>query len=476
MQGAKLMINSRAITGGYAKISLFIILCLIVLSSGNAYGKPRVQNKGLELFDELKSLIISVSDSITPAVVHIEVVKKQDTQRYQALGSGLIIDPTGYILTNEHVVDDYIEVTVTPESKREYRAEVIGTDKLTDLALLKIEVPPDVHLHVAKLGNSDSLQVGEWVIAVGNPYGFDRTVSFGIVSGKGRVLSAQSSTPLLNDFIQTDAAIAPGSSGGPLVNLNGEVIGINSRGMGQTQGFTIPINVAIEVKDKLMKSGVIERGWLGVVTQPLNRSYAKYLGKPDMEGILVSDVMVGSPAAKAGIKSGDVLLKYGNQKLSAEKDDDLNKLSLLISQSTVGSEKIVSVYRDGNTKDYDLEIGEQPKVKADEYETNFGFTVKEITDDMFRSMLLETMKGVYVSFVEVGTIADKGSLFEGDVITEVNHTPTPDFSSFKTAINLAPNDNYILLTLLRGKERKLALLDKASVAPAEAPSRDKAER
>jgi S1-C subfamily serine protease len=169
MQGAKLMINSRAITGGYAKISLFIILCLIVLSNGNAYGKPRVQNKGLELFDELKSLIISVSDSITPAVVHIEVVKKQDTQRYQALGSGLIIDPTGYILTNEHVVDDYIEVTVTPESKREYRAEVIGTDKLTDLALLKIEVPPDVHLHVAKLGNSDSLQVGEWVIAVGNP-------------------------------------------------------------------------------------------------------------------------------------------------------------------------------------------------------------------------------------------------------------------------------------------------------------------
>ncbi|HBC45443.1 MAG TPA: hypothetical protein DCZ43_00200, partial [candidate division Zixibacteria bacterium] len=352
---------------------------------------------------------------------------------------------------------------------------VIGTDKLTDLALLKIDVPSDVHLQVAKLGNSDSLQVGEWVIAVGNPYGFDRTVSFGIVSGKGRVLSAQSSTPLLNDFIQTDAAIAPGSSGGPLVNLNGEVIGINSRGMGQTQGFTIPINIAIEVKDKLMKTGNIERGWLGVITQPLNRSYAKYLGKPDMEGILVSDVLDGSPAAKAGLQAGDVLLKYDNDTLSAEKDDDLNRLALLISQSPVGAAKNVTVYRDGTTKKLSIEIGEQPKIKADEYETGLGFTVKEITDDMYRSLLLETKQGVYVSFVDVGTVADKASLFEGDVITEVNHQPTPDFRSFKAAINQAANDNYVLLSLLRGKERKLGLLDKSSIPSPDSASKTKVD-
>ena len=181
-------------------------------------------------------------------MVHIEVVKKQDTQKYESIGSGLIIDSTGYILTNEHVVDKHVEVMVTLESKREYRAEVIGADKLTDLALIKIDIPPMSNSSGHILADSDSLQVGEWVIAVGNPYGFDRTVSFGIVSGKGRVLPGQSTTPLLNDFIQTDAAIAPGSSGGPLVNLRGEVIGINSRGLGQTQGFTIPINVAIEVK------------------------------------------------------------------------------------------------------------------------------------------------------------------------------------------------------------------------------------
>jgi serine protease Do len=447
------------------KKAILIVLCVTAIFYGNAWGSAKPQSKGLAIFDELKSLIISVSDSITPAVVHIEVVKKQDTQRFQALGSGLIIDPAGYILTNEHVVDKYVEVTVTPESKREYRAVVIGTDKLTDLALIKIDVPPDVHLHVAKLGNSDSLQVGEWVIAVGNPYGFDRTVSFGIISGKGRVLSAQSSTPLLNDFIQTDAAIAPGSSGGPLVNLNGEVIGINSRGMGQTQGFTIPINVAIEIKDKLMKSGNIERGWLGVVSQPLNRSFAKYLGKPDMEGILISDIIDGSPAANAGLKPGDVLLDYGNEKLSAEKDDDLNKLSLMISQTPVGSQKTVTIFRDGDTKKYIITIGEQPKVNADEYETNFGFTAKEITDDMYRSLLLETKNGVFVSFVDVGTIADKGNLYDGDVITEVNRQKTPDFKSFKAAMTLAGSDNYILLSILRGKEHKLALLDKSSVPP-----------
>ncbi len=461
----------RATVGGnFIKVTFFIMVLVVTSFTG-----VRAQDKGLALFDELKSLIISVSDSITPAVVHIEVVKKQDTQRYEALGSGLIIDPSGYILTNEHVVDKYVEVTVTPESQREYRAEVVGTDKLTDLALLKIDVPPDVHLHAAQLGNSDSVQVGEWVIAVGNPYGFDRTVSFGIVSGKGRVLAGRSSTPLLNDFIQTDAAIAPGSSGGPLVNLKGEVIGINSRGVGQTQGFTIPINVAIEARDKLIKSGNIERGWLGVVTQPLNRSFAKYLGKPDMEGIVVPDVLDGSPAARAGIKPGDVILKYGDESLSAEKDDDLNKLTLMIAQTPVGAKKTLTIYRDGGIKKIEVTVGEQPKVKADEYETDFGFTVKEITDNMYRLLLLETTNGVYVSFVDVGTIADKANLMEGDVITAVDHHPTPDFKTFKTEMAKDAIDNYILLSVLRGKEHMLALLDRSSI-PADSSSVEKAER
>jgi serine protease Do len=281
-----------------------------------------------------------------------------------------------------------------------------------------------------------------------------------------------STTPLLNDFIQTDAAIAPGSSGGPLVNLRGEVIGINSRGVGQNQGFTIPINIAIEVKNKLLTSGRIERGWIGIVTQPLNRSYAKYLGKPEMEGILVSDILDGSPAIDAGLKQGVVILSYGDEKLEAEKDDDLNKLTLMVSQTPVGSEKTLTIYGDGQIKNVKIKIGEQPKVKADEFETKLGFTVKEITDGMYRSYLLQTKNGVYVSFVEVGSVAGKADLMEGDVIIAVNKKQVATLVAFKSAIENVSKDNYVLLSLMRGKEQKLALLDRSSV-PEDKASEDK---
>jgi len=441
----------------YRRIAVLIFL-LIIPSVAAA------DDDGLAIFDKLKSLIISVSESIKPAVVHIEVVKKANDQRFESLGSGLIIDHQGYILTNEHVIDNHIEVVVTLESNREYRAEVIGADKLTDLALIKIDPPEDISLRVAELGNSDSVQVGEWVMAVGNPYGFDRSVSFGIVSGKGRVLNVPSVTPLLNDFIQTDAAIAPGSSGGPLVNLRGQVIGINSRGLGRTQGFTIPINIAVEVKDKLLSTGKIERGWLGIVTQPVNRSYAKYLGSPNLEGILVSDVLEDSPASKSGLKPGDVLLEFGGEKLSAEKDDDINKFTLAVSQVPAGTKKTMKIYRDGKPKDITVTIGEKPKVKPDEFESDLGFTAKEITEDMYRTYLLESRQGVYVSYVEVGSVAAKADLMEGDVILAINHKKIDDFATFSKIMKSDEiNSNFILFDVNRGKSNRFALLDRSSV-------------
>ncbi len=433
---------------------IFIFIAVMYLAI-----PARGNNESLEIFDKLKSLIISVSDSIKPAVVHIEVVKKKRDQRFESMGSGLVIDREGHILTNEHVVEDHIEIMVTLESNREYRAEVIGVDKLTDLALIKMELPEGIELTVARLGDSDSVQVGEWVIAVGNPYGFDRSVSFGIVSGKGRVLNVPSLTPLINDFIQTDAAIAPGSSGGPLVNLRGEVIGINSRGVGRTQGFTIPINIAIEVKNKLLASGKIERGWLGLILQPLNRSFAEFLGDPELEGILIADIEPDSPSEKAGLHPGDVILEFDGEKYKAEKEDDLNSFTLAVSRSDVGRKKNLKIFRDGKEKTINIAVGEKPKVKEEEFETPYGFTVKEITDNVFRTYLLDTKQGVFVSYVEIGGVAAKGNLYEGDTITEVNDEKISDFDTFKKLIEKYKDGNFLLFKVIRGKDNRFALMD-----------------
>ena len=417
------------------------------------------RSQGLQIFDDLQKLVISVSESVKPTVVHIEVVKKHNNQRYESLGSGLIISKDGYILTNEHVVDQHFSVTVTLESKLEYPAKVIGTDKLTDIALLKIEPPSQEELKVARFGNSDSVEVGEWVLAVGNPYGFDRTVSFGIVSGKGRILNMPDNAPLINEFIQTDAAIDPGSSGGPLVNLKGEVIGINSIGVGRMQGFTIPINIAIDVKDKLLDTGTIERGYIGIVVQPLNRSYAKYFGQPDLQGIIVSDVLENEPAGKAGLKPGDIITSFDGLPMAAENDDDLNKFTLAVSRSKVGETKTLGIIRDGHQRNIDIKIGPKPTVEPDEYETPYDFTVEEITDLMFRSYLLQSTEGVYVKFVEVGTPADKGGLMAGDIIVEVMGKKISSLDDFKKALAKIEKPKFIMLKVLRGKDHAFALLD-----------------
>ena len=415
------------------------------------------QEKVVDLFNELQQVIISVSNAIKPAVVHVEVVKKIGDIKYQSSASGLVIDKDGYILTNDHVVDKAQSVTVTLPSKLEYPAEIIGTDKLTDLALIKIETTEE--LTVAKLGDSDSVQVGEWVIAVGNPYGFDRTVSFGIISGKGRVLpNLPVEIQLINDFIQTDAAIDPGSSGGPLVNLTGEVIGINSIWVGRGQGFTIPINTAIEVKDKLLTSGDIKRGWLGIAIQPLSRDYARYFGDAELEGIIVSDVEPESPAQKADVKPGDIIIEYQGEKVKAEKDEDLNKFTTSVSQTQPDQQADLKIKREGKTLELAIEVGTKPKVKADEYETDLGFTVKEITDAIYRRRRLEDKKGVLVSFVEVGGPAGEAELKEGDIIRKIEDSDISDLENLKDAVKELKDEKHLMFTVVRGKNKRFVLL------------------
>jgi len=305
-----------------SKILIVLVALLYPVSAG--WGQKK---DVLKTFEALQGVIISVSNSVKNSVVHIEVVQKVDDRKFKVMGSGVVTDEAGYILTNEHVVDNAQQILVTLPSKREYPADLIGVDKQTDLAVIKVNTPEK--LTVAKLGSSDATKVGEWVIAVGNPYGFDRTVSFGIVSGKGRVMpNFGREVPFVNDFLQTDAAIDPGSSGGPLVNLKGEVVGINSMGLGRGQGFTIPINMAKEVEKKIIASGGIERGWIGVVIQPFNRDFARYYGNPELSGVLIADVIENSPAEKAGLKAGDIVIGVGKKEMAAEKEDDLNAFSL----------------------------------------------------------------------------------------------------------------------------------------------------
>jgi serine protease Do len=438
-------------------VILFVSISLVLFQGNPIQAQEKV--KVLGLFNELQQVIISVSDSIKPAVVHIEVVKKAGDIKYQSLASGLIIGAKGYILTNDHVVDKAQSVTVTLPSKLEYPAEIIGTDKLTDLALIKITTPEE--LTIAKLGDSDSVQVGEWVIAVGNPYGFDRTVSFGIISGKGRVLpNLPVEIQLINEFIQTDAAIDPGSSGGPLVNLKGEVIGINSIWVGRGQGFTIPINTAIEVKDKLLESGDIKRGWIGITIQPLSRDYALYFGDPELEGVIVSDVEPESPAQKAGLLPGDIIIEYQGEKIKAEKNEDLNKFTTAISQSQPEKPANLKIKRKGKTLNLSIEVGTKPKVKGDEYETDLGFTVEEITDALYRARRLEDKEGVLVSFVEVGGPAGKAELKEWDIIKKIQEFPIKDIKNLKDALKKLKDEKYLMFTVLRGKNKRFILMIK----------------
>jgi serine protease Do len=419
--------------------------------------KSTANQKILKLFDDLQDVIISVSNTIKPAVVHIEVVQKSGQFKYKSLASGLIVDERGYILTNEHVVDQAQSITVTLPSKIEYPAEMIGVDKQTDLAVIKIKT--DESLFVPELGNSDDVKVGEWVVAVGNPYGFDRTVSFGIVSGKGRVFPyLPIENQLINDFIQTDAAIDPGSSGGPLVNLKGEVIGINSIGFGRGQGFTIPINTASEVKNKLLTTGTIDRGWIGVAIQPLSRDYAKYYNQPDLEGILISDVIPDSPAEKAWLRPGDIIIEYMGEKVSAEKEEDLNKFQFLVSQSRVDEPVRIKIVRARIPTEVEVKIARQPKVKADEYETDFGFTVKEITDAIYRQYMLDDKEGVLVSFVEVGGVASTAQLQEDDIIKKVENFEIKNLDEFKESLEQVKNEKKIMLTVKRGKSKRFVLL------------------
>lgn len=414
------------------------------------------QDKGLESLKETGLAFRSVAKKISPAVVFIKVeseVKGQDAVEYFSpygspfedeffqrffdaprqqrpnktprkhmdvgQGSGFLITPDGYILTNNHVVGDSDRVSVQLLDGREYNAEIIGTDPGSDLAVIKVD---ETDLPFLRLGDSEKMEVGDWVLAVGNPFGLSHTLTAGVVSAKGRSGIGLND---YEDFIQTDAAINPGNSGGPLVNLDGDVIGINtaifSRSGGYMGiGFAIPVNMAKSIMDQLIEHGEVRRGRLGVYIQDMTHDLAKSFGLKKAEGIIVTQVIEGSPAEDAGLKRGDVIVQ-----IDGDRVDDVATLRNRISLTNPGTKVRLLILRDGEKKDVIVVIGKLDADKADQPEkageiSSIGLSLHQLSPELAQRFGYENKEGVLVAKVEQGSMADRAGIKSDSLILEIN--------------------------------------------------------
>jgi len=385
------------------------------------------------------------------------------SQKRTSLGSGVIASADGYILTNNHVIEDADEINVRLANAEEYRAKIIGRDTKTDLALIKIDAKHD--LHYVTFGDSDSLRVGDWVIAIGNPFGFEQTVTAGIVSGKGRAIG---DGPYQN-FIQTDASINPGNSGGPLFNMTGQLMGINtaifSRSGGNIGlGFAIPANMAKSVFTQLKGSGKVTRGMMGIIIQPVTQDLARQFKLDRAIGALIGQVTPGGPAEKAGIKAGDIVIKYQGQLITQG-----NMLPALVAETQVGTKAQVVLFRDGKEVPVEVAIGELPEERtaaggaqpSNTLQEDLGFTVQTLTPELAQSLGIEEHSGLLVSDVRPGSIAADAGLQRGDLIAEAgtgdNRRPVTSAKDLEAVLTAHKNQN-ILLLVRSNKQTRFVLL------------------
>jgi serine protease Do len=369
----------------------------------------------------------------------------------QSLGSGFIISTDGYILTNAHVVDAADEITVKLSDKREFKARVIGADRRTDIALLKIEA---TQLPAVKFGDPNRLKVGEWVVAIGSPFGFENTVTAGIVSAKGRSLPQENYVP----FIQTDVAVNPGNSGGPLFNLRGEVVGINSQIYSRTGGFmglsfAIPIDVANDVVQQLRATGKVTRGRIGVVIQPVSRELAESFGLSAPRGALVTSVEKGGPADRAGVEPGDVIVKFDGKPVNASED-----LPRIVGATRPGSRVSMEVWRNRRTRELQVAVGEMPDERPYRQArrggpdspagpgSEYGMTLADLSEAQKRE--LKVSGGVLVEAVR-GAAARAG-LRRGDVILAVNNEDVKSVEQFKEMMGRFGKGRVVALLVRRG--------------------------
>ena len=387
-----------------------------------------------------------------------EQAPKREMKR-TSLGSGVIVTGDGYILTNNHVVEDADEINVTLTNFEEYKATIVGRDPKSDVALIKIE--PKADLPYVTFGDSDKLRVGEWVLAIGNPFGLQKTVTAGIVSAKGRSINNES----YGNFIQTDASINPGNSGGPLFNLNGEMVGVNtaifSRSGGNIGiGFAIPVNMAKNVFAQLKEHGKVTRGWLGVMIQQVTPELAQNFGLDRPIGALVGQVVADSPAEKAGLKAGDVIIEYNGKEVS-----QMSMLPAMVANTNVGEKAKLVLIRDGKKQNITVEIGkledEEPVVAGTETGTSkkLGITVQELTPKLAESLGMEETQGLIITDINAGSAAAEAGIQRGDIILEINREKVESVAQYKKALQAAQEKNTILLLIKRDQHTRFVVVD-----------------
>ena len=444
---------------------------------GEAASRARVSAPGALI--QMSEGLADVAEGVIPSVVNISTTKTvKDTGldpffsdpffrkffgdpeggkprefKQRSLGSGVIVSADGYIVTNNHVVDSADEITVALSDNREFKGKVVGSDPRTDLAVIKIKADD---LPAVRLADSDKLRPGEMVIAVGSPFGLKRTVTSGIISAVGR---ANVGIADYEDFIQTDAAINPGNSGGALVNVKGELVGVNTAifsqsGGYQGVGFAVPSNIVKQVMDSLVKNGKVVRGWLGVSIQDLTPQLARRFGVKEAEGALVSDVTKDSPAEKAGVKMGDVIVAFDGRKV-----EDSGHLRNIVASTPVGAKVVVVVIRGGKKTDLDVVVEELPKgmsakgggaERPDTVSPLAGVTVQDLTPELRDKLGLDSsVSGVVVAALQEGSVAEDAGLQKGDVMMSVNMGAVKDVKAYNNVVSKLAKDEAVLLLIAR---------------------------
>ncbi len=383
-----------------------------------------------------------------------------------SLGSGFIIDKEGYIFTNNHVVERADEIKVKLNNGKEYDAQIVGADPETDIALIKVQADKDL-LPVVDLGDSDQIEVGEWVLAIGNPFGLSQTVTVGVVSALGRDIGAGR----YDNYIQTDASINPGNSGGPLINIDGKVIGINGAILPGNQGgnigigFAIPINMAKQILADLKGKKGVSRGWLGVIIQGITPELQKALKLKTNAGALVGGVAQGGPAETAGIKRGDVIMKFGGKEVKDSRD-----LPRFVAEQKPGTAVELELDRGGKKMNFKVTLGDlregeksyQAATRGEESYDDLGIVVSDITPEIEKGLgISKGLKGVAVTGIDPRGVAAQAGIQRGDLIEEVNRQPTPNVGQFNDALSKVPADEAVLFSVRRGNSSTFIVIQPA---------------